>query len=85
MQTRMVSIPLLCAKPCSPVHTPTLLSAVFVHQSAIQSNGFRYLEEGEAVEFDVQTTDRGDVAAGVTAPGGVPLHLAREDNGDEQH
>ncbi|CAE7946131.1 cspC [Symbiodinium sp. KB8] len=57
---------------------------VFVHQSQIRSNGFRYLKEGEAVEYDVQTTDRGVVASDVTAPGGVPLHLAREDNGDEQ-
>lgn len=61
-----------------------LATAVFVHQSQIRSNGFRYLKEGEAVEYDVQTTDRGVVASDVTAPGGVPLHLAREDNGDEQ-
>jgi CspA family cold shock protein len=26
---------------------------VFVHFSAIQSSGFRFLKEGEAVEFDV--------------------------------
>jgi CspA family cold shock protein len=38
---------------------------VFVHFSAIVGDGFRTLSEGEEVEFDVQTTDRGLQAAKV--------------------
>jgi CspA family cold shock protein len=32
---------------------------VFVHYSAIQENGFRNLEEGERVEFDVEMGPKG--------------------------
>ena len=32
---------------------------VFVHFSAIVSEGFRTLAEGDEVEFDLQQTDRG--------------------------
>ena len=38
---------------------------VFVHFSAIVGDGFRTLSEGEEVEFDLQTTDRGLQAAKV--------------------
>ena len=38
---------------------------VFVHFSAIVSEGFRTLAEGDEVEFDVQQTDRGLQAAKV--------------------
>jgi cold shock protein len=38
---------------------------VFVHFSAILSDGFRTLAEGEVVEFDVQQTERGLTAAKV--------------------
>ena len=38
---------------------------VFVHFSAIQSEGFKTLEEGQAVEFDVTQGNRGDQAANV--------------------
>jgi hypothetical protein len=61
-----------------------IFDAVFVHQSDIVSHGFRFLVEGEAVEFDVNQTERGMVAQNVTAPGGSPMHLSREDNGDDQ-
>ncbi len=32
---------------------------VFVHFSAIQKQGYRTLEEGEQVEFDVKQSDKG--------------------------
>ena len=38
---------------------------VFVHFSAIQSEGFKTLEEGQAVEFDVVEGNRGEQAANV--------------------
>lgn len=38
---------------------------LFVHFSAIQADGFRILEEGQAVEFDVVQGDRGEQAANV--------------------
>ena len=38
---------------------------VFVHFSAIQSEGFKTLEEGQPVEFDVTQGNRGDQAANV--------------------
>ncbi|MEO6987999.1 MAG: cold shock domain-containing protein [Aquihabitans sp.] len=38
---------------------------VFVHHSAIDMTGFRNLEEGQSVEFEVTTTDKGEQAQGV--------------------
>lgn len=38
---------------------------VFVHHSAIQMNGYRSLEEGQAVEFEVQEGPKGLQAANV--------------------
>ena len=39
---------------------------VFVHYSSIQADGFRYLEEGQTVTFDIVEGDRGQQAANVT-------------------
>ena len=41
---------------------------VFVHFSAIQSAGFRSLQEGARVEFDVTEGPKGLQAANVTIP-----------------
>ncbi len=38
---------------------------VFVHFSAIQCEGFKTLEEGQAVQFDVVQGNRGEQAANV--------------------
>ncbi len=38
---------------------------VFVHFSAIQSEGFKTLDEGQAVEFDIVQGARGPQAANV--------------------
>ena len=39
---------------------------VFVHFSAIQSDGFKSLDEGQSVEFDIVEGARGPQAANVT-------------------
>jgi CspA family cold shock protein len=39
---------------------------VFVHFSAIQMEGYKSLEEGQLVEFDIVQGDRGPQAANVT-------------------
>jgi CspA family cold shock protein len=41
---------------------------VFTHFSAIQADGYKSLEEGQAVEFEVVNTPKGKAAANV-----VPL------------
>ncbi len=38
---------------------------IFVHFSAIQSDGFKTLEEGQEVDFDVVESDRGPQAQNV--------------------
>ncbi len=44
-------------------------SDVFVHQSAIQGTDFRTLQEGQAVEFDVEPGPKGPKAANVQVAG----------------
>lgn len=39
---------------------------IFVHHSEIKSEGFRTLEEGDEVEFDIKESDKGPQAANVT-------------------
>jgi CspA family cold shock protein len=42
---------------------------VFVHFSAIQGDGFRNLEEGQSVEFNVEQGQKGLQATNVTVMG----------------
>jgi len=46
---------------------------VFVHQSNINSTGFRTLDEGSKVEFDIVTENGRSAAVNVCAPGGGPV------------
>ncbi len=39
---------------------------VFVHQSAIKGTGFRTLQEGDRVSFDIEQGEKGPAAANVT-------------------
>ena len=39
---------------------------IFVHFSAINAEGFKTLEEGQIVEFEINETDRGPQAKNVT-------------------
>lgn len=39
---------------------------VFVHFSAIQVEGYKSLDEGQSVEFDVEESQRGPQAVNVT-------------------
>ena len=38
---------------------------VFVHYSSIQADGFKSLKEGDAIEFEVEQTDKGPKAVNV--------------------
>ena len=40
-------------------------SDVFVHHNAIQGDGFKTLEEGQEVEFEIQDTPKGHQALNV--------------------
>jgi cold shock protein len=42
---------------------------VFVHHSAINSDGFKSLKEGERVSFEVEEGQKGPAAANVTSIG----------------
>ena len=46
---------------------------VFVHFSAIQMDGFRTLTEGQEVDFDIESTDKGPQAVNVTHAGAAQL------------
>ncbi|EOR22654.1 cold-shock protein [Cytobacillus oceanisediminis] len=41
---------------------------VFVHFSAIQTEGFKTLDEGQEVNFDIEEGSRGPQAVNVTKP-----------------
>ncbi|MDP8299314.1 MAG: cold shock domain-containing protein [Candidatus Tantalella remota] len=45
--------------------TPESGNDVFCHHSAIQGEGYKSLEEGQAVEFDIQQGQKGEEAVNV--------------------
>ena len=46
--------------------TPEEGKDVFVHYSAIQGDGYKTLEEGDEVEFEIEKGPKGEQAAKVT-------------------
>jgi CspA family cold shock protein len=46
--------------------TPENGKDVFVHHTAIKADGYRTLEEGQEVEFDIQQGPKGEQAVNVT-------------------
>ena len=46
--------------------TPESGKDVFVHHTAIQGDGYKTLQEGEEVEFDIVQGPKGEQAANVT-------------------
>lgn len=57
---------------------------VFVHYSAINMEGFKTLEDGELVEFEVVDTERGPQAENVTRPGGSVEEEVEETSAEEE-
>ncbi|CAO2167349.1 unnamed protein product [Urochloa humidicola] len=55
---------------------------LFVHQSSLKSDGYRSLNDGEIVEFEVSDGSDGRTkAVEVTAPGGAPLAAGQRPDG----
>ena len=46
--------------------TPESGNDVFVHHSAIQGEGYKSLDEGQDVEFDIEKGPKGEQATNVT-------------------
>lgn len=46
--------------------TPESGKDVFVHHTAIQGDGYKTLQEGEEIEFDIVQGPKGEQAANVT-------------------
>ena len=46
---------------------------VFVHYSSIEGAGFRNLDEGERVEFDIESSPKGPHATNVTKLGSTEM------------
>ncbi len=53
---------------------------VFVHHSGIAGDGYRHLKEGDAVEFEIEETDKGPQAVNVrVTEDAAPEDTAPED------
>ena len=58
---------------------------IFVHQSGVNKAGFRSLDDGEMVEYEIRNTDKGPEACNITGPQGrsreTLLKVAEKDFG----
>ena len=49
---------------------------IFVHQSGVNKAGFRSLDDGEMVEYEIRNTDKGPEACKITGPQGkLPTYM----------
>lgn len=48
---------------------------IFVHQSGVNKAGFRSLDDGEMVEYEIRNTDKGPEACKITGPQGKALRF----------
>ncbi|KAL3778080.1 hypothetical protein ACHAW5_001419 [Stephanodiscus triporus] len=63
----------------TPADGSSITEDIFVHQSSIFCEGYRTLDEGWAVEFEIGYDDNGKAkAVSVTAPGGGPCFGPRK-------
>ena len=53
-------------KGCGFIVDPAVGTDIFVHFSAIQSDGFKTLQEGDQVEYELYTDDKGAKARNVS-------------------
>lgn len=76
----------------TPAEGSAVTDDIFVHQSSVECEGYRTLDEGWAVEFEIGHDDDGKVkAVSVSAPGGGPCsgprksrrHRDRKDDGGD--
>ena len=63
-----------------PIHIPSF-HLVFCHQSAIEANGFRFLKEGERVQFEITNTEKGLAASNVRDGEGKLFNRTYEESG----
>lgn len=61
------------AKGFGFITTDDVQEDVFVHQSSIKSKGYRTLQEGERVQFQIVNSEKGKIAILVTSPDGGQL------------
>lgn len=54
---------------------------VFVHYSNIQQEGYRSLNEGDVVEFEIEESRKGPQAVGVVRIQEAPLKTSRKSEG----
>jgi CspA family cold shock protein len=66
------------------IRTDDTNESIFVHQSNLQMEGYRELQPGQKVEFDIEQTPRGPTAVRVRLIGEAPPSPAASPKQDPQ-